>query len=66
MGSKCSTEGELINVYKIMVESVKGRKRLEHRGVDKKIILKCVLNKLGVRSGVGFIWLRRGTDGGLL
>jgi hypothetical protein len=39
MGTGCGTHGEMINAYKILDESPKGRNRLEDRGIDGNIIL---------------------------
>jgi hypothetical protein len=39
---------------------------LGHQGVDGRIILKWILKKYDVRAWTGFIWLRIGTDGGLM
>jgi hypothetical protein len=36
------------------------------RGVDRKIILKWIFERLGVGAQTGLIWLRIGTGGGLL
>jgi hypothetical protein len=35
-------------------------------GVDGRIILKWIFERLGGRAQTGLIWLRIGTDGGLL
>jgi hypothetical protein len=39
---------------------------LKDPGVDGKIILKWIFERLGGRAQTGLIWLRIGTDGGLL
>jgi hypothetical protein len=39
---------------------------LEDPGVDRRIILKWIFERLGGRAQIGLIWLRIGTDGGLL
>jgi hypothetical protein len=39
---------------------------LEDVGVDGRIILKWIWEKYGENMWTGFIWLRRGTSGGLL
>jgi hypothetical protein len=40
--------------------------RLEDPGVDGRIILKWIFERLGGGAQTGFIWLRRETGGGLL
>jgi hypothetical protein len=35
-------------------------------GIDGRIILKCILNKLDVRIWIGLNWPRIGTIGGFL
>jgi len=42
-------------------ENPEGREHLQDLGVDGKII-----GKYGIMVGTGFIWLSRGTSGGLL
>jgi hypothetical protein len=39
---------------------------LEDPGVDGRIILKWIFERLGVGAQTGLIWLRIGTGGGLL
>jgi hypothetical protein len=39
---------------------------LEDPGVDGRIILKWIFERLGVGEQIGLIWFRTGTDGGLL
>jgi hypothetical protein len=39
---------------------------LEDPGVDGRIILKWIFERLGVGAQTGLIWLRVGTGGGLL
>jgi hypothetical protein len=39
---------------------------LEDSGVDERIILKWILEKRDGRPWTGSIWLKRGTDVGLL
>ena len=46
--------------------NLRGRVHLEIPGVDGKIILKWIFRKLDVGAVTGLIWLRIGTDGGLL
>jgi hypothetical protein len=45
---------------------LKGRDHSDNVGVDGKIILKWILGDWGVKVWTGFIWLRIGTNGGLL
>jgi hypothetical protein len=47
------------NIYKILVRNPKGR------GVNRMIILKWILKK-GVRTSIGFLWLRTRSSGRLL
>jgi len=42
------------------------RDHLEGLGIDERIILTWVINKLGGGVWTGLIWLGIGTDGGLL
>jgi hypothetical protein len=42
---------------------MKDRDQLGDLGVDERIILKCILKKLGVRLLNVFIWLRIETSG---
>jgi hypothetical protein len=47
-------------------ENLKGRDQSEDLGVDGKMILEMILGKYGGKVWTGFIWLRIGTNGGLL
>jgi hypothetical protein len=58
--------GEISNTYKILVEEVKGRGHSEDLGVDGRIILDLILEKLFGKLWTGFICLRIGTSGGFL
>jgi hypothetical protein len=49
-----------------MVGKLKARDQSEDLDVDGRIILECILWKLGRNLWTGFIWLSIGTDGGLL
>jgi len=46
--------------------NLKERYHLEDLGIDRRIILKWILNKLDWRVWSGLIWLRTGTTCGLL
>jgi hypothetical protein len=50
---------------KSLVRKPERKRALENLGVDGKI-LEWVLGKWGGKLGNGFIWLRKGTSGGLL
>jgi len=43
-----------------------GRDHSEDLGVERRIILECILGKKCRELWTGFIWLRVGTTGGLL
>jgi len=47
-------------------ENLEGREPSEDLGVDRKIILEWITGKQGGKVWTGFIWLRMGTEGGLL
>jgi hypothetical protein len=47
-------------------ENQKGRDKSEDLGVDGEIILEWILGKECGKLWTGFIWLRIGTNGGLL
>jgi hypothetical protein len=50
MGRICNTHG-MKTTYKILVESLEGKGRLRHLGIDGRITLKCILEKYGVICG---------------
>jgi hypothetical protein len=52
--------GEMRNVYKIWLGSLKGTDHLEDLGINGRIILKCILQKC-VLWMIALIWLRIGT-----
>jgi hypothetical protein len=58
--------GEMRNVYKILVEKLKGRDHPEDIDVDGKITLEWILRKGNGKMWTGFIWFRIGTGGALL
>jgi hypothetical protein len=47
-------------------ENLKGRDHSGDLEVDRKIILKWIFGKYGWKVWSGLIWLRIGTNGGLL
>jgi hypothetical protein len=47
-------------------EELRERDHLEDLGVDVRIILKWISKKLNGLAWTGLIWLRIGTNGGLL
>jgi hypothetical protein len=47
------------------MENLNGREHSEDLGVDRKIILKCILRKLGEKFWSECIWLRMATIGAL-
>jgi hypothetical protein len=56
--------GEMLT--KFQSENLKGTDHLGHMGVDGRIILKWVFRVQIGKLMTGFIWLRTGTNGGLL
>jgi hypothetical protein len=58
--------GEMRNVYRIFVEKLKGKRPLERTGVGRRMILKRILMKQGLKLCTGFMWLRIGTSGEFL
>ena len=66
MGGACSTYGEKADVYKrFWWESLKKRAHFEDPGVDGRVVLNWICRKWD-GAWTGLIWLRIGTDGGLL
>jgi hypothetical protein len=53
------------NVYRILVEKLKGKNHLRNQGVDGRIILRWIFRKYVVEVWTGFIWLRIGASRGL-
>jgi len=58
--------GERRDLYSVLVEKLGGKNHLEDPGVDGRIILRWIFRKWDVRAGSRSMWLRIGTDGGLL
>jgi hypothetical protein len=58
--------GEGGNVYRVLMESPKGKDHLKDQGVDGRLRSKWTLGKLVRRLWSGFTWLRTGTVGRLL
>jgi hypothetical protein len=58
--------GERRGAYRALVGKPEGRNHWKDPGVDGRIILKWIFERLGVGAQTGLIWLRTGTDGGLL
>jgi hypothetical protein len=58
--------GERRGAYRASVGKPEGRNHLEDPGVDGRIILKWILERLDGGAWTGSIWLRIGTCGGLL
>jgi hypothetical protein len=52
--------------YLIEMSGIIEGDHLENPGVDGRIILKWIFERLGVGAQTGSIWLRIGTGGGLL
>jgi hypothetical protein len=50
----------------LQVENLKVRDNFGEPAVDKRIILKWILNKYGVNIRAGFIWLKVESSGGPL
>jgi hypothetical protein len=57
--------GERRGAYMALVGKPEGRNHLEDPGVDGRIILKWIFERLGVGAQTGLMWLRIGTGGGL-
>jgi hypothetical protein len=58
--------GEARNVNKILSENLKGRGHLEDLGIDCRMILDWILEKMGRQVWTGFIGLSIGTGDRLL
>jgi hypothetical protein len=51
---------------KFWSENLRGRDHAKELSANYKIILEWILGKLGGKAWTEFIWLRIGTNGGLL
>jgi hypothetical protein len=51
---------------RVLVRNLREEGRLKDPGVDGRIILKCIFDKLDGRAWTGSIWLRIGTADGML
>jgi hypothetical protein len=58
--------GERRGAYRALVGKPEGRRPLERPGVDGRIILKWIFERLSGGAQTKLIWLRIGTGGGLL
>jgi hypothetical protein len=58
--------GEMRNVYNILVGKPKGKDYSEYLGIDGRKILESILERQGESVWSGCIWLRAGTNSGLL
>jgi hypothetical protein len=56
----------LLTLREVHRLKIKGGDRLGDRGVDGRMILKCISKKLNGKIQTGFIWLRTGYSVGLL
>jgi Fe-S cluster assembly ATPase SufC len=54
---------EIINTHKILMADLKGKDHLEEQGVDERMILKCILNKLNINVWTGYINPLTGPNG---
>jgi len=63
MGGACSTYGGEGRYKQTLVGKLDGRDHMEDPGIDRRIIVRCILRKW-VGAWTGLIWLRIGTGGG--
>ena len=66
MGGACSTNGERMGVYRVLVGKPEEKTPLGDPGVDGRIILRWIFRNLDVRAWTGSNWLKIGTGGGHL
>jgi hypothetical protein len=66
MGKACSTYGDMINAYRMLVGKPEGKKPLGRPRRRWKDNIKMDLKKQVDRVCIRFIWLRIGTGDGLL
>jgi hypothetical protein len=60
------THGGEETCIKVLVGNLRGRGRLGYLGVDGRIIVIWISERLGGGSWTGFMWFRMGTGDGLL
>jgi hypothetical protein len=58
--------GDRRGAYRALAGKPEGRNHLKDPGVDGRIILKWIFERLGGGSQTGLIWFRIGIGGGLL
>jgi hypothetical protein len=66
MGRVCSTNGGLRNAYRILVGKLEGKRPHGTPRLGGWIILKWISGRYYEVVCTGLIWLRIGTNGGLL
>jgi hypothetical protein len=57
---------EMRNIYKNLTEVIKRRDYLRELGVERRLILRCILSKCGMGFYTGFNWPRMGCVTGLV
>jgi hypothetical protein len=66
MGGVCSSDGEGIDVYGVLVGNLEEREHWGDPGVDGRIILRWYFRKWDVGLWTGLSWLRMEKGGGNL
>jgi hypothetical protein len=66
MGGVCGMHGRDVKAHRILVKKHEGRKYFIDVRTDRTVILQLILEDWGMRMWIGFIWLRLGSNGGLL
>jgi hypothetical protein len=66
MGGTCSTQNRCEKRAQNICRNTQRADHSKDLGVEYKIKLERILWKQGEKVWTGFIWLRRGTNGGLL